>query len=188
MNNFIKKIFGIEKIEVETAKAVEAKIKAEKEAQDAAKIAEEAKETAKQVMDKAKQSLKEAEKTNKKADAEAKAAAKKVAESVRESDRASKLTPKKLATDRKEPWIAVLDTHVNKDNLRNGFFELDWNEYFVQQLRNAGYTGETDEEIVDQWFKMLCKDVGAEEGIPMDRRGAGFINVKNLGDGRSEAS
>ncbi len=99
-----------------------------------------------------------------------------------------KLTPKEQATANKEPWVAVLDTHVNKDNIRNGFFELDWNEYFVVQLRSAGYNGETDEAIVDQWFSELCRNVGAEEGVNMDRRGAGFINVNNLGNGRTEVS
>jgi hypothetical protein len=32
-----------------------------------------------------------------------------------------------------------LDTHVNKENVRNGFFELDWNDEFVVQLKQAGY-------------------------------------------------
>ena len=49
-----------------------------------------------------------------------------------------KKTPKEIATEKKEPWVAVLDTHVNKDNIRNGFFELDWNEYFVLQLKANG--------------------------------------------------
>jgi len=97
-------------------------------------------------------------------------------------------TPKEIATEKKEPWVAVLNTHVNKDNIRNGFFELDWNEYFVLQLRTAGYTGETDEAIVDAWFSELCRNVGAEEEIDMSRRGAGYINVNNLGDGRTEIS
>lgn len=99
-----------------------------------------------------------------------------------------KLSPKEQATANKEPWVAVLDTHVNKDNIRNGFFELDWNEYFVVQLRSAGYNGESDEAIVDQWFSELCRNVGAEEGVNMDRRGAGYINVNNLGNGRTEVS
>ena len=99
-----------------------------------------------------------------------------------------KLAPKEQATANKEPWVAVLDTHVNKDNIRNGFFELDWNEYFVVQLRSAGYNGETDEAIVDQWFSELCRNVGAEDGVNMDRRGAGYINVNNLGNGRTEVS
>ena len=81
-----------------------------------------------------------------------------------------------------------MDTHVNKDNIRNGFFELDWNEYFVLQLRTEGYQGETDESVVDLWFQDLCRNIGSEAGVNMDRRGSGYINVNNLGDGRSEIS
>ena len=97
--------------------------------------------------------------------------------------------PKTAATANKEPWVAVLQTHVNPESPRNGFFELDWNEYFVLMLRNNGYTGITDEEIVDQWFSDLCREVGSEENVPgMDRRGTGYINVNNLGNGKSEVS
>lgn len=105
---------------------------------------------------------------------------------AQEEERLAKLGPKALATEKKEPWVAVLDTHVNKDNIRNGFFELDWNEYFVLQLKEAGYKGDTEEAVVDQWFQELCKGVGSESGVDMDRRGSGFINVNNLGDGKSE--
>ena len=97
-------------------------------------------------------------------------------------------TAKEIATEKKEPWVAVMDTHVNKDNIRNGFFELDWNEYFVLQLRTEGYQGETDEAVVDLWFQDLCRNIGSEAGVNMDRRGSGYINVNNLGDGRSEIS
>jgi hypothetical protein len=123
------------------------------------------------------------------ADAEAvKEAAKQAAAEALEAARIAKLSPKELATERKEPWVTVLETHVNKENIRNGFFELDWNEYFVVQLRGAGYTGDSDESIVDQWFTELCRNVGAEEGVDMSRRGSGYINVNSLGDGRSEVS
>jgi hypothetical protein len=73
----------------------------------------------------------------------------------------AKLTPKDRATRRKEPWVGVLNTHVNKDNIRNGFFELDWNEYFVLQLKQEGYgaDGDKEEEIVDRWFRELCANV-----------------------------
>jgi hypothetical protein len=81
-----------------------------------------------------------------------------------------------------------LDTHVNKDNIRNGFFELDWNEYFVLQLKEAGYKGTTEEEMVDQWFQDLCRNIGAEEGVDMERRGSGYVNVSNIGNGRAEIS
>jgi hypothetical protein len=97
-------------------------------------------------------------------------------------------SPKEIATEKKEPWVQVLETHVNKENVRNGFFELDWNEYFVLQLRSNGYTGATDEEIVDVWFSELCRNVGGEEGVDMSRRGSGFVNKALRDDGKTEVS
>jgi len=110
------------------------------------------------------------------------------AEAAKEAARLAKMSPKEIATEKKEPWVAVLETHVNEQNPRNGFFELDWNEYFVLQLKVDGYYGETDEEIVDKWFSELCRNVGSEAGVNMDRRGSGYINVNNIGDGKSEVS
>jgi hypothetical protein len=73
----------------------------------------------------------------------------------------AKLSPKDRATRKKEPWVGVLETHVNKDNIRNGFFELDWNDHFVLKLKQEGYgaDGDKDEEIVDRWFRELCANV-----------------------------
>jgi hypothetical protein len=139
MNKFIKKLFGIDKIEAETAEAVKARI----EAEAGARIAKEA-------------------------------------------ERLAKLSPKEIATEKKEPWISVLETHVNQENVRNGFFELDWNEYFVLQLRSAGYAGGSDEEVVDRWFQELCRNVGSETGVDMERRGSGYVNRALRDDGRTE--
>ena len=97
-------------------------------------------------------------------------------------------TPKEQATANKEPWVQVLDTHVNQDNIRNGFFELDWNEYFVLKLKEAGYQGDSEELIVDAWFGELCRNVGNESDINMNHRTAGYINVNNLGNGKAEIS
>ena len=98
-----------------------------------------------------------------------------------------KLTPKERATAKGEPWVAVLDTHVNKDNIRNGFFELDWNPEFVVKLKQEGYgyDGDPEEEIVDRWFKDLARNVLADEGQDTTR-GAGYINVRKLAAGKSE--
>lgn len=87
--------------------------------------------------------------------------AKKEAQSAKESEELAKMNPKERATRKKEPWVGVLNTHVNKDNVRNGFFELDWNEYFVLKLKQEGYgfDGDKDEEIVDRWFRELCANV-----------------------------
>jgi len=143
MRNFIKKLFGIDKIEAATAEA--------------------------------EQKLKEA---TEKAELGIAVAA--------EKERISKLSPKELANEKGEPYVAVLDTKVNTDNVRNGFFELDWNEHFIVQLRLNGFQGQSEEEIVDIWFQELCRNVGAEAGVNMDRRASGYVNVNNLGDGKSE--
>jgi hypothetical protein len=101
----------------------------------------------------------------------------------------AKMTPKERATAKGEPWVAVLDTHVNKDNLRNGFFELDWNDLFVLQLKQGGYgfDGDPDEEIVDRWFRDIIGQMLVEEGQDPNR-GAGFINVVPIATGKSEVS
>jgi hypothetical protein len=103
MNKFIKKLFGIDKIETATAEANALKIQAEENAMEAVKAAIAAKAKA---------------------------------------EMATK-TPKEIATEKKEPWVTVLETHVNSENVRNGFFELDWNEYFIVQLRRNCYQGDS---------------------------------------------
>ena len=100
-----------------------------------------------------------------------------------------KKDPKEYATRRKEPWVSVLDVKVNEENVRNGFFEMDWNEYFIQELRTAGYGEEADpeEEIVDRWFRDIVYNMLEAEGQSTDR-GAGYINVIPIDKGRSEVS
>lgn len=93
---------------------------------------------------------------------------------------------KEIATARKEPWVAVLDTQVNPDNVRNGFFELDWNEYFIMQLQANGYQGTSEEEMVDQWFQDLCRNIGNEAGVEMENRGSGYVNRALRDDGKTE--
>jgi len=100
-----------------------------------------------------------------------------------------KKDPKEYATRRKEPWVNVLDVKVNEDNVRNGFFELDWNKYFITQLVEAGYGVENDpeEEIVDRWFRDIVYNMLEAEGHSTDR-GAGYINVVPIDKGKSEVS
>jgi hypothetical protein len=87
--------------------------------------------------------------------------AEKALKELEEQEELAKLTPKERATRKKEPWVGVLNTHVNQENIRNGFFELDWNEYFIVKLKQEGYglDGDLDEEIVDRWFRELCANV-----------------------------
>jgi hypothetical protein len=100
-----------------------------------------------------------------------------------------KKDPKEYATRKKQPWVSVLDVKVNEDNVRNGFFELDWNKYFIEDLKKAGYgeEGDLEEEIVDRWFRDIVYGMLAEEGMDTNR-GAGYINVVPIDKGKSEVS
>ena len=111
------------------------------------------------------------------------------AKSAEEAEAQAKMTPKERATLKGEPWVAVLDTHVNKDNIRNGFFELDWNDEFVLQLKQAGYgfEGDPEEEIVDRWFRDLAGNMLAEAGeAEPNKTIGGYININRLDNGRAE--
>ena len=70
---------------------------------------------------------------------------------------------------------------MNKDNIRNGFFELDWNDQFVLQLKQEGYgeDGDLDEQIVDRWFRELCANVvvDGDFGGPVN---TGVIDIKTV--------
>jgi hypothetical protein len=96
-------------------------------------------------------------------------------------------TEKEIATKNNEPWVAVLDTQVNPDNIRNGFFELDWNNEFIEQLLDAGYKGESQEEIVDAWFRTIVVQMLEEEGLDTQRE-MGYINVVPIDKGKSSVS
>ena len=93
------------------------------------------------------------------------------------------MSDKDKATAHKEPWVGVLNTHVNKDNVRNGFFELDWNEFFISKLREEGYgvDGDKEEEIVDRWFRELCANVvvDGDFGGPLNVK-TGSIDIKTV--------
>lgn len=101
----------------------------------------------------------------------------------------SKRDPKEYATRKQEPWIAVIDTKVNTDDIRNGFFELDWNEYFIKELIANGYgtVSDPEEETVDRWFRDIVYNMFGEEGLDKSR-GAGYINVVPISKGKSEVS
>jgi hypothetical protein len=103
------------------------------------------------------------------------------AERAKAAEELARLNPKDRATKLKEPWVGVLETHVNKDNIRNGFFELDWNDLFVLKLKQEGYgfDGDKDEEIVDRWFRELCANVvvDGDFGGPVN---TGVIDIKSV--------
>jgi hypothetical protein len=94
---------------------------------------------------------------------------------------------KQEATRLGESWVAVLDTQINPDNIKNGFFELDWNNQFIEELLDAGYSGETNEQIVDSWFRTIAMQILGDEGLETARE-MGYINVVPIDKDKSEVS
>jgi len=94
---------------------------------------------------------------------------------------------KEEATKLGKAWVAVIDTQLNPENIKNGFFEIDWNNQFIEELLDAGYSGETNEEIVDSWFKTVVTQMLEESEQSVDRD-MGYINVVPMGKGKSEIS
>lgn len=82
---------------------------------------------------------------------------------------------KEEATAKNKPWVAILDTRINEDDIKNGFFELDWNEPFIEVLLDDGYTGETQEEIVEKWFNVIIRNLLEEEGMDTDSVNSGNV-------------
>jgi hypothetical protein len=141
MRKFVEKLFGIDKLRIQTEESLKQAEAAKKVAEDAVNAAERAKE----------------------------------------AEETAKLSPKDRATKLKEPWVGVLNTHVNKDNIRNGFFELDWNDDFVLKLKQEGYgfDGDADEEIIDRWFRELCANV-VVDGDFGGAVNTGVIDIKTV--------
>lgn len=100
-------------------------------------------------------------------------------------------SPKEIATEKGEPYINVLSVELDKNNVGNGSFELDWNDTFVKQLRAAGYPGKTDEDVVDMWFRNVCRNVLAEayeQEVAQKPDNVRYINRTTGSDGRTEVS
>jgi hypothetical protein len=99
-----------------------------------------------------------------------------------------KLSPKEQANKNGEPYVEVLSMDIDPNDPGNGSFELDWNDIFVARLIKAGYQGRTDQDIVDNWFKTVCRNVMLEtyeqEQADPDKRN----NRRDLGNGRTEIS
>jgi len=99
-------------------------------------------------------------------------------------------TDKEIATEKGEPYVAVLSMELAEGDIDQGAFELDWNEKFIANLVRAGYQGqpnEPDHEIVDRWFQNVCRNVVMEtyEQYQADPE-VRFTRERDLGDGYTE--
>jgi len=79
------------------------------------------------------------------------------------SNKKETIAEKDKATARGEAYVKVLDVKFDKEKPGDGYFELEWNNIFVKQLQEAGYSGADENEIVDAWFTGLCRNIAEDE-------------------------
>ena len=108
--------------------------------------------------------------------------------------KAPEKTAKELATEKGEPYVAIITMDIDPNNLHQGAFELDWNEIFIARLVKAGYMmkpTDADSDIVDRWFQNVCRHVVMEtweQDQAMRNSANGYVHTRDIGDGRSEIS
>jgi hypothetical protein len=115
----------------------------------------------------------------------------KVREDIKKSAepiKSKKKSDKDMATQKGEPYIAILSMQVDPENINSGVFEFDWNDKFISNLSRAGYQGKTDADLVDQWFQTVCRNVvletwEQEQAMNNDSR---YMQSRDLGQGRRE--
>jgi hypothetical protein len=115
-------------------------------------------------------------------------------EKVIRVSKAPEKTAKQIATEKNEPYVAILAMDIDPNNLHQGAFELDWNEIFIARLVKAGYMmkpTDADSDIVDRWFQNVCRHVVMEtweQDQAMRNSANGYVHTRDIGDGRSEIS
>ena len=120
--------------------------------------------------------------------------AKEEKEKVVRVPRAPEKTAKELATEKGDPYVAIITMDIDPENLHQGAFELDWNEIFIARLVKAGYMmkpTDADSDLVDRWFQNVCRHVVMEtweQEQAIRNSGAQYVRTRDIGDGRTEIS
>lgn len=78
----------------------------------------------------------------------------------------SKLSEVKAKEDEKanvytstEPWVEICSDGVN--DVKGMYVKLDWNDAFIEYLKDRGIKAADDEAMVQKWLAMLYQDLMA---------------------------
>lgn len=67
-----------------------------------------------------------------------------------------------------EPWMNFVRMELDQGNPSRGAMELDWNDAFIEYLSNHGYTGTSDEDLVNNWINDICRVILIENAADMN--------------------
>lgn len=68
---------------------------------------------------------------------------------------------KEILTLHKKPYIAILNIKYDEENGRYEF-EFDWNDFFIEELRENDFNGTTENELIDDWYLAFSTMVASE--------------------------
>lgn len=88
---------------------------------------------------------------------------------------------KRLADLNGEPYVNVVKLNFDEKNPSQGYFELDFNDHFVEYLAQNGYEGIEPEEIVNTWFDDLCKSIVYESLTDEEGNAKSFLSDSTEG-------
>lgn len=63
----------------------------------------------------------------------------------------------KAKYESKEPWVEIRSADFNE--ARGVRIELDWNDAFIEHLKESGIKGANEEEIVQKWLAFLYQNL-----------------------------
>lgn len=110
----------------------------------------------------------------------------------KEKTKAKEKTEKELATERGDPYVAILSMDIDPTNIHQGSFDLDWNDKFIANLIRAGYQmdpKDTDADIIDRWFQNVCRHVVMETWEQEQAMNpVRYPQSRDIGNGRREVS
>lgn len=69
---------------------------------------------------------------------------------------------RKRADILKEPWVGMPRIHWDPTGSGRTWFELDYNEYFLEFLKANGYEGDNDDDMVNLWLNDICISISEE--------------------------
>lgn len=77
---------------------------------------------------------------------------------------------KQIASLLNEPWVSIVEEGLDPQQGPSGFyFVFDWNDHWIALLREHGYEGMNEEELMEKWFTDVCRNEVAQNGpIPFN--------------------
>jgi len=85
-----------------------------------------------------------------------------------------------------EPYMAMPKISWDPVDPSKTYFELDYNQPFVEYLRENGYVG-IDEEVINKWLNDVCTSI-LSEMAPVDPEFVSNVRKVRRGDGKVEHS